>query len=377
MLRSSGSTGVVPLTSPCMPDACLRPSARFHHRSGPVASPRRRASAPRRCTAASRPRPALDLTSWPPTRQRLGRGDLHDEPGAGRAGAGLEAPSRSEHGGPRHRREQRLRQRLHRRPGHARRRSHGGRSGGRPGLQPEHVLVASTGVIGVNLQMDKVVTGIHAAGGARPRQGQRDGAGHHDDRPVSEGMRGRVQTAAAPSRRRHGKGLGHDRAEHGDDARLPDDRCGGAAGAAPPALQESARDTFNAITVDGEGSTNDSLFALASGASGVTIDERLLPGAARGAARRVARSGARHRPRRRGRDQADRGHRHDARSRDDARQVARTIANSPLVKTAVHGADPNWGRIVAAAGRSGRDLRHRSRHGARRRHPAVRERPAA
>jgi glutamate N-acetyltransferase/amino-acid N-acetyltransferase len=44
---------------------------------------------------------------------------------------------------------------------------------------------------------------------------------------------------------------------------------------------------------------------------------------------------------------------HDAQSRDEARQVARTIANSPLVKTAVHGADPNWGRIVAAAGRSG------------------------
>ena len=44
---------------------------------------------------------------------------------------------------------------------------------------------------------------------------------------------------------------------------------------------------------------------------------------------------------------------HDARTRDDARQIARTIANSPLVKTAVHGADPNWGRILAAAGRSG------------------------
>ena len=43
----------------------------------------------------------------------------------------------------------------------------------------------------------------------------------------------------------------------------------------------------------------------------------------------------------------------DARTEADARQVARTIANSPLVKTAVHGADPNWGRIVAAAGRSG------------------------
>ena len=43
----------------------------------------------------------------------------------------------------------------------------------------------------------------------------------------------------------------------------------------------------------------------------------------------------------------------DARTEADARQVARTIANSPLVKTAVHGADPNWGRIVAAAGRAG------------------------
>ena len=43
----------------------------------------------------------------------------------------------------------------------------------------------------------------------------------------------------------------------------------------------------------------------------------------------------------------------DAASVDAARQVARTIANSPLVKTAIHGADPNWGRIVSAAGRSG------------------------
>jgi glutamate N-acetyltransferase/amino-acid N-acetyltransferase len=43
----------------------------------------------------------------------------------------------------------------------------------------------------------------------------------------------------------------------------------------------------------------------------------------------------------------------DARSIADAQRVAKTIANSPLVKTAIHGADPNWGRIVAAAGRAG------------------------
>ena len=66
-----------------------------------------------------------------------------------------------------------------------------------------------------------------------------------------------------------------------------------------------ARDTFNAITVDGECSTNDSLFALASGASGVTIDEELYPALLEALARRVARARARHRARRRGRDEAD------------------------------------------------------------------------
>ena len=128
--------------------------------------------------------------------------------------------------------------------------------------------------------------------------------------------------------------------------------------AVPPALlqralQESARDTFNAITVDGDGSTNDSLFALASGASGVTIDEDSYPAlleallaVSRDLALGIVRGGE-------GATKVIAVNVHDARSRDDARHVARTIANSPLVKTAVHGADPNWGRIVAAAGRSG------------------------
>jgi glutamate N-acetyltransferase/amino-acid N-acetyltransferase len=119
------------------------------------------------------------------------------------------------------------------------------------------------------------------------------------------------------------------------------------------ALRESARDTFNAITVDGDGSTNDSLFALASGASGVMIDEDSYPmlldallTVSRDLALGIVRGGE-------GATKLIAVNVHDARSRDEARQVARTIANSPLVKTAVHGADPNWGRIVAAAGRSG------------------------
>jgi glutamate N-acetyltransferase / amino-acid N-acetyltransferase len=119
------------------------------------------------------------------------------------------------------------------------------------------------------------------------------------------------------------------------------------------ALRESGRDTFNAITVDGECSTNDSLFAIASGVSGITIDEELYPAlteaflaVSKELALGIVRGGE-------GATKLISVSVRDARNIDDARQVARTIANSPLVKTAVHGADPNWGRIVAAAGRAG------------------------
>jgi glutamate N-acetyltransferase/amino-acid N-acetyltransferase len=119
------------------------------------------------------------------------------------------------------------------------------------------------------------------------------------------------------------------------------------------ALQEAAKDTFNAITVDGECSTNDCLMALASGASGVVIDDRTYPtlvegfvAVSRDLALGIVRGGE-------GATKLIAVTVRDARTEADARQVARTIANSPLVKTAVHGADPNWGRIVAAAGRSG------------------------
>jgi glutamate N-acetyltransferase/amino-acid N-acetyltransferase len=108
--------------------------------------------------------------------------------------------------------------------------------------------------------------------------------------------------------------------------------------------------------VDGECSTNDCVFALANGASGVTLDdsdfdllvealtrvcEPLAIGIVRGgegATKLVTIEVA--------------GGRTDA----EAKQAARAIANSPLVKTAVHGADPNWGRLVAVMGRAGVDF---------------------
>jgi glutamate N-acetyltransferase / amino-acid N-acetyltransferase len=118
------------------------------------------------------------------------------------------------------------------------------------------------------------------------------------------------------------------------------------------ALKEVVDDTFNAISVDGECSTNDCVFVLANGESGVRLDAdyALLVDALRSVCEPLAigivRGGE-------GATKLITVRVTGAASRDDARRTARAIANSPLVKTAIHGGDPNWGRLVAVAGRSG------------------------
>jgi glutamate N-acetyltransferase/amino-acid N-acetyltransferase len=118
------------------------------------------------------------------------------------------------------------------------------------------------------------------------------------------------------------------------------------------ALREAADTTFNAITVDGETSTNDSVFLLASGSSRVAIDQSSYPvlaEALRDVSRRLAiaivRGGE-------GATKLVTVRVTGGRSREECYVAARTIANSPLVKTAIHGGDPNWGRLLAAAGRA-------------------------
>ncbi|MGH9411691.1 MAG: bifunctional glutamate N-acetyltransferase/amino-acid acetyltransferase ArgJ [Vicinamibacterales bacterium] len=125
---------------------------------------------------------------------------------------------------------------------------------------------------------------------------------------------------------------------------------------APGLLQRALTDvtdrTFNAISVDGECSTNDCVFALANGASGVEIEEHDL-GMFAEALRRVCeplavgivRGGE-------GATKLVTVEVTGGQSNEDAKRAARAIANSPLVKTAIHGADPNWGRLVAVAGRA-------------------------
>jgi glutamate N-acetyltransferase / amino-acid N-acetyltransferase len=119
------------------------------------------------------------------------------------------------------------------------------------------------------------------------------------------------------------------------------------------ALKDVCDDTFNAITVDGECSTNDCVFALANGASGVTLGEAdypVLVDALRQVCEPLAigivRGGE-------GATKLITVRVVGGASNQDARRAARAIANSPLVKTAIHGGDPNWGRLVAVMGRSG------------------------
>jgi len=223
------------------------------------------------------------------------------------------------------------------------------------GCAAEEVLVASTGVIGVALPMPRVVAGIASAASALTRgKGSETAHAIMTTDPFPKECAVRVDTSrGAFTVGGTAKGSGMIEPNMATmlgflttDARV-----------SPALLQRaliaSARDTFNAITVDGECSTNDCLFALASGESGIEIDDDTYPALLAGmldVSRELAIGIVR------GGEGATkliaitvRGAVDDA----DARRVARTIANSPLVKTAVHGADPNWGRIVAAAGRSG------------------------
>jgi glutamate N-acetyltransferase/amino-acid N-acetyltransferase len=123
------------------------------------------------------------------------------------------------------------------------------------------------------------------------------------------------------------------------------------------ALRASVERTFNSITVDGDTSTNDTVAVFANGHSGAReikgasgADYKsfraALEGVCKSLALAIIEDG----------EGAQRTIEIEVRGADserDARRIAKTIANSPLVKTAFAGADPNWGRILAAAGRSG------------------------
>jgi glutamate N-acetyltransferase/amino-acid N-acetyltransferase len=220
---------------------------------------------------------------------------------------------------------------------------------------PSQVLVASTGVIGVNLKMDKIRSGVPQAVAALDATGGAAAArAIMTTDPFPKEYAVEVTTPAG-SFRVGGMAKGSGMIEPRMATMLGYLTTDAAVDPAmlSRAVAEASRYTFNAITVDGEPSTNDCVMALANGASGVQIDETLYPAlfeAFRAVAQELALGIVR------GGEGATKliaitvaG----AESDSDAWMAARAIANSPLVKTAVHGGDPNWGRLVAAAGRSG------------------------
>jgi glutamate N-acetyltransferase/amino-acid N-acetyltransferase len=223
------------------------------------------------------------------------------------------------------------------------------------GCSVDQVLVASTGVIGVNLKMEAIRMGVPKAVAALTATGGADAArAIMTTDPFPKAAAVQVTPGVGPFRvggMAKGSGMIEPRMATMLGYLTTD-------AAVDPAtlhraLSDACRYTFNAITVDGEPSTNDCVFALANGASGVIIDEGLYPALFEGLrqvahelALGIVRGGE-------GATKLISITASGAASEADAWTASRAIANSLLVKTAVHGGDPNWGRLIAAAGRSG------------------------
>jgi glutamate N-acetyltransferase/amino-acid N-acetyltransferase len=229
------------------------------------------------------------------------------------------------------------------------------RTGAAIGCDPSAVLVASTGVIGVKLVMANVERGlIDAAAQLSPDGGSNAAVAIMTTDPfpkecaIEASARGRAFRVGGMA-----KGSGMIEPLMATMLGVVTTDAAVQPALLKRALKAAVDETFNAITVDGECSTNDCVFALANGASGVELgdsDFALLVDSLKAACEPLAigivRGGE-------GATKLVMVQVSGACSTDDARKAARAIANSPLVKTAIHGGDPNWGRLIAVAGRAG------------------------
>jgi glutamate N-acetyltransferase/amino-acid N-acetyltransferase len=226
------------------------------------------------------------------------------------------------------------------------------------GCDRSGVLVASTGVIGVKLDMTRVRQGIALASRALSRDGGPDAArAIMTTDPFPKEASAEIQSPSGTFRVGGiAKGSGMIEPIMATMLGFVTTDAAVAPGLLQRALKAAVDETFNAITVDGECSTNDCVFVLANGASAVRLEEAdyaLLVGSLRQVCEPLAigivRGGE-------GATKLVTVRVIGGTSNDDARRAARAIANSPLVKTAIHGGDPNWGRLVAVAGRSGAEF---------------------
>lgn len=224
------------------------------------------------------------------------------------------------------------------------------------GLAPDLMLVASTGVIGVPLPMDRLRLAIPAL---KPDRSGGNAAARaimttdlvSKECALAIEIRGRQIMIGGMAK---GSGMIHPNmatmiAVVTTDAALSQDL-------AAASLSRVADLSFNQVTVDGDTSTNDTLVLLASGASGGPVldsgsreaetFEQGLRAVCVELARMIARDGE-------GASRLVEVRASGARSDAEARRVARAVVGSSLVKAAIYGRDPNWGRIIAAVGNAG------------------------
>jgi glutamate N-acetyltransferase/amino-acid N-acetyltransferase len=213
------------------------------------------------------------------------------------------------------------------------------------GLEPEQVLVLSTGVIGVRLPLDKVLVGAQAAAGELSAAGGDAAAGAiltTDSGPKISVRRSGGFTVGGMAK---GAGMIHPRLATMLVVITTDYPL--AAGEAEEFLRPAVERSFNRISVDGDCSTNDAVILLANGASGAERDDDAFAAALEEVcgdlARQVVADGE-------GATVVLEIGVNGAASAAEAEAIARRIATSPLVKTAAFGHDPNWGRVLMAAG---------------------------
>jgi glutamate N-acetyltransferase/amino-acid N-acetyltransferase len=226
------------------------------------------------------------------------------------------------------------------------------------GIRPEEVFPSSTGIIGVPLQTGKIVAKLGSL--VEAREATEQGLEQVAEAILTTDTRQKQASASFRSGRSEvrlrgiakGSGMIHPQLATMLVYLFTD------AGASPAELRKQLKgaceQSFNCMSVDGDTSTNDTVLLLASGESGVHLKEVSVRATFAAALHEVCQSLA---------DQiiADgEGVQHvihllieQAKNREEALTVARAIAHSLLVKTAWAGADPNWGRILAAVGRCG------------------------
>ena len=215
------------------------------------------------------------------------------------------------------------------------------------GCEAHDVLIASTGVIGRQYPMDKVRAGL-AALPAQPQGTSADDVarGIMTTDTVSKvaecvvaGSTARVVGVA--------KGVGMIEPNMATLITMMFTDAQVAPGELNSIFQRVIAQTFNCVSVDTDTSTSDTAIVLASGAAGsveLSAFESALYEVALSLTKQVARDGE-------GAEKLIEVHVDNARDYEQAKTVAKAIVNSPLVKTAVHGADPNWGRVAMAIGK--------------------------